>query len=730
MTAALFLFMTFFGCTSTAGDITITPQYVIVVPAEATKNEMHAATVLQNYLKRISGKSLRIVKENTYKKEPAIFVGNTSAAEALGKIKSEGFVIASNTQDVFIKGGSGKGVVYGVYTLLETYLGCRKYSNGAASVPSGKVSLPSKLNDRQEPAFIYRETYYPSAFDNEFLEWHKLHRFEDLWGVWGHSFFKIVPPKTYFAAHPEYYALVNGKRQATQLCLSNDAVFNIAVDYFRKAIADNPDAMYWSIGAEDGAGFCTCDQCSKASTEDGGPQGPLVRFVNRVAGKFPRQTFTTLAYLYTARPPQKTKPAANVYIMLSSIDAERQVPLSAANSFVKNLDGWGAVTDNLFLWDYTTQFTNYLTPFPDYNQQQPNLQFLAGKKVKGIFLQGSGNTYGDMAELKAYLQAKLLWNPAAKNVMNEFIDGYYGKSAPAIKEYIDALTATVQQSASKLDIYGGPVNVPYLTPASIDKYSALLDKAEKAAEKTTLPRISNARLPLEYAVLQQSRFYGTEQYGYLIPNGNGYTANPKWPARVQQFTAQSKAAGVTELSEGGMGPDAYQQEWAAIFAHKWVNSIAFKAKVTLVNAYAPEYPAKREATLTDGLEGTKDFSVNWLYIYGKDLIATIDLGQSKPISKVQMNFLSDPRHYIFNPAKITVEASVDGVTFKPLPTQQPVQPVDENYTAQINTFRFSMPAAQARYVRITGVCQAAVPVWRGAPEGKKPAVCCDEIYVQ
>ncbi|WPQ62309.1 DUF4838 domain-containing protein [Chitinophaga sancti] len=733
MMHSLLLVLTLFSCQSTVSRIDL-KKHVIVLPVEATKNETHAGSVLQDYVKRISGVTLAIIKENSYQKnQAAIFVGNTEHGLSFGKLKGEGFIIASDAKDVYIKGGTGKGVVYGVYTLIEKYFGARKYAEGPADMPASKeVSVPQQLMDKEEPTLVYRETYYPAAFDNEYLEWHKLHRFEDLWGVWGHSFFKIVPPKTYFSAHPEYYALVDGKRQATQLCLSNEGVFKVTVDYLRHAIADNPDALYWSIAAEDGGGFCTCNQCSQVNKEEGSTAGSLIRFINSVAAQFPDQHFTTLAYTYTAKAPIKTKPAANVYIMLSSIDAYRQEPLStipSAADFRKNLENWGALTDNLFVWDYTTQFTNYLAPFPDYNNLQPNLQYMTAHKVRGVFSQGSGDTYGDMGAYNAYLQAQLLWDPSvdAAAVTKDFFNGYYGKAGAAMLEYVHALSETKAQ----LDIYGNPVASArnYLSPEAIDKYSIILDKAEAAVEDPYLKRVYNARLGLEYCVLQQSRFFGTDKYGYLQASGNGYVVNPRWPERVKKFVAQCKVAGVKELSEGGASPDAYQQEWDTIFSKKWVNSLAFGGKVTLVNPPSDEYPAKRERTLTDGLLGTKDFSINWLFIYGKDLVATIDLGGEKTVNTVQMNFLNDPRHYIFNPATITVETSVDGVHFTPAGTQKSAFPAEEDYTTSINTFKFGLAAVHAKYVRVTGQCQAGVPGWRGAPATKKASLCCDEVYV-
>lgn len=733
--------LSFTGCSIKAGNIILVKngaaQHVIVVPDEAGKTETHAAAVLQQYLERMSGAAFTTIRESAYNKNrAAIFIGKTGNAAQLKKqaIKGEGFLLFSDKEDLYIIGGSGKGTLYGVYTLLETYLGCRKFSNGPASVPALKtVAIPQYLNDKQEPVFAYRETYYPASADAEYLEWHKLHRFEDLWGIWGHSFFKLAPPATYFAAHPEYYALVNGKRQATQLCLSNEHVLKIVTASLRKAIAGNPDAIYWSVSQEDGGGFCTCDKCSSINQAEGGVQGSLISFVNRVAASFPDQTITTLAYEQTVHPPENIKPAANVYIMLSTIAVYRQEPIYTAASaagFRNDLKGWSAITPNIFIWDYTTQFTNYLAPFPDYGNLQPNLQFFADNGVKGVFSQGSGETFSDMAAYNSYIQAKLLWQPGAgiKPAHTTFLTGYYGKAAPMISEYIETLEKGLKNSKARLDIYGS-TRAAYLSPELLDKYAALLDKAELAADGNVYlqDRVASVRLGLEYVVLQQSRFYGADKYGYLQARGNTFVVSPRWPERVAQFTEQSKKAGVKELSEGGLSPDAYEQEWKDIFGRKWINSFAFGTKVTLTHPYSEDYPAKGERTLTDGLRGGLDFSTNWLYFYGQDMIATIDLGQARDLSRVQANFLQDAKHYIFLPGSVSIETSANGQSFSPA-AQQNVQPTeDEDYKPSIRSVSLGVTAKNVRYIRITAKCLPAMPAWRN--QAKKPALCCDEVSV-
>ncbi|SHL57353.1 protein of unknown function [Chitinophaga jiangningensis] len=731
------------GCSSNSGDVPLVTAgksaYTIVTPVSPSKAESKAAGIVQEYILQVSGAKLPIMQESNFDGRQAIYVGNTKHTSGPVSIKDDGYYTGVAEQSLYIRGGSGKGVIYGAYHFAEAYMHCRKLPGVQPVVPASRdIKVPAGMKDLSEPDFIYRESYYPASADPLYLEWHGLQRFEDLWGLWGHSYFKILPPKSYFATHPEYYSMVNGKRQPLQLCLSNEEVFKLTVAFFKQAIADNPDAIYWSISPEDGPGGCTCDQCKKADAEEGSQSGSLIRFVNRVAAVFPAQRFTTLAYGYTSKAPGKTRPADNVYVLLSTIDAYRQTPLQEAPSaagFRKNLETWEKTGGHLFIWDYTTQFTNYLCPFPDYNNLAANLQYFAAHGVRGVFSQGSGDTYGDMAEYNSYLQAALLWNTKADAaaVSADFMKSYYKAAGGPMQQYVQALTAAVKSTNAVLDIYGSPIysGRDYLSPANLDKYSNILDQAEAAAEKDTaaLQRVYRARLPLEYTVLQQSRVYGTEKFGYLVPgNGNAYTVNPKWPARVQRFTAQAKAAGVTELSEGGLSPEAYQQQWQLLLQRPWVGGLAFRAPVTLVNPYTPEYSPMKEKTLTDGLTGDKDFSYNWLFTYGKDMIATVDLGGSKAVSSVQLNFLQDARHNIFLPVKIIIEISGDGKAYTKIGEQAGGLPKEEDYAVAIQHYQFKNNRKPARYIRVTATCAASMPEWRAIPN-KLPAVCCDEVVV-
>ncbi len=744
---SLFAFGSFAACKTSAQDIPLVAngrsEYRIVVPAGASKLEQRSATVLQSYIQKVSGVLLPVVTEGAKATEPGIYIGHTAKEEKVHtqKLAPESYRVQAVGQDIVFCGGSGKGLIYGVYNFLEKYLHIKKMSGEPAIVPvSASIEIPGSLKDDYQQHFVYREVYYPASHDAEYLEWRQLHNLEDLWGLWGHSYNKLVPAATYFKSNPEYYAQVKGVRQASQLCLSNEGVYKIVVAELKKRIAANPDAMYWSISPNDDNGYCQCDKCLATDNEQGSPAGSLIKFVNRVASAFPNSTFTTLAYGYTHKAPRSIKPAKNVYVFLSNIDAYRDRPLAeegSAASFRNDLKSWGALTPNIFVWDYLTQFTNYLAPFPNFHTLQPNMQYLKENGVKGVFAQGSGDTYGEWAELRSYLTAKLLEDEKAdvKTLTTTFLRDYYGNAATHLQEYITLLQDKMLASRRKLDIYGSPVNEwnKYLSPEMLDQFSTIMDKAEGAVEGKPVyqERMMRARLPLEYTVFQQARLFGVEKHGFWVKDKTeGWALKPKFADKLTRFVANCKKAGVTELSEDGLTPDQYMEEWNAIIKAGVTPTKAIGGTVTLQYPFAEDYPAKGNRTLIDGNPGYTDFSYNWLCFYGVPMVATVDLGKAQNIKQISMNFLNDVRHWIFIPEKVTIELSDDGVNYKAI--QSPVLPPNEateQMKVSIVKASVSAKATNARYIRVTAANMASLPAWRQR-ENKKPMIACDEIFVQ
>lgn len=714
-------------------------RYSIVRPTNSTSAEIQGSQVLQKYLQQISGVEIQIVSDSQPEEAFEILIGRTSRPEKVDYtcVFQDGFIIETRSDKLIIT-GKGRGTLYGVYSFLEEYLGCRKYSAAFKVVPSLNTILIQAINILQNPQLNFRSVYFKDAeTDQEYLDWHKLNRIDDKWGLWGHSFFKLVPVNLYFKEHPEYFGLVDGIRRPMQLCLTNPEVLKIVIEDLHTRIKESPGLTYWSVSQNDDIGGCECENCTALNNKYNSAQGSLLTFVNRVASKFPGKIISTLAYTYTRKPPEGLKPAENVNILLSDIEINRSRPVETdprSDAFRKDYEGWQKLTNNIIIWDYIVQFTHYISPFPNLHTLQPNLEYFSKITLEGFFIQGSVEVAGEFSELRAYILSKLLWNPKAdqQKLKDEFLNAYYGKAGKYIGDYIDLLHENAQKSGRRLDIYDNPI-IPYkiyLSPVLITEYSTILAKAADAAENNPdfFNRVLIAWLPLDFAVLQQARFYGIEQNEVFTYNGIEWIIRPEIRKKVQQFVKMLKQFGITQLNESGLTPDEYAAEWDALFIQGPRIHKALNQKVTLLSPNEDEFVSKGPRTLVDGAAGNYDFQYNWLGWYGNDMEVVIDMQDKTRLSKVKLSFLENHRHNMFLPREIWLEISNDGKEYKKVSVINNASP-EEGTTKSIKEYTLDFPPMEVRYIKVTALNQKELPEWRRRKD-RKPWLLTDEIIVE
>jgi hypothetical protein len=721
--------------------------YQIVIGQNASDIDRRAAEELQKYLEMISRARIPVVTDDTAALPKEILIGRnerlkrTGLETSLETLEDDGFLLKTVGQRMVLIGGRDKGTLYGVYAFLEDYLGCRKYSASVSLVPKRDVIEIKPIDRVDIPFFRYREVHMPEAFDDEYADWHGLDNRavqKRLWGLWVHTFDDFLPPEKYFKDHPDYFSEVNGARMADgQLCLTNPDVFRIIVDGLRRRIQENPGPRYWSVSQNDTFYPCQCRSCLAQDERFGGPSGTLLDFVNRVAREFPDKIISTLAYQYSRSAPVNVKPEKNVNIMLCTIECNRSRPLAldeTSAAFVKDITDWGRLTDNIILWDYVVQFRNYCDPFPNLRVLQPNIQFFAAHNVRMIFEQGSGASRSEFQELRAYLIAKLLWNPRADvgAIIKDFTDGYYGPAAPMIRSYIQLLHDSLEKSGGDLQIYGYPWDGirTYLTPKLLDRYASLFDQAEAdvAGDPELLKRVKFARLPLEYAVLEISKRNMTPKLSLFIRDNGRFRINPEMTGRLQRFVEWANRLGFLRLQENGTSPDEYRARTEEFFADGMKTHLALDKPVRLSNPASEKYPVGGAAALTDGLKGTRDYHFNWIGFEGTEMDAVVDLGEMKRIQSVSIDFLQDGNSWIWIPGQVEFFVSKDGVSFERIGVRS--RRTDERLAgAMIETFAVSLPSTPVRFVKVKTRSLVQCPAWhKGA--GGKAWIFADEIVIE
>lgn len=721
--------------------------YHIVIPERTTPFEMQAAIEIQSYITQISGARLPIIYDSLAAGEHLVLIGRTKQTARLlpeamlDTLGRDGYVISSEGKTLVICGGQGKGTLYAVYTLLEEYLGCRKYSSKVTVVPRARnIAIPA-LRVSCNPFFRHREIYYLEAMDRSYSDWHKLQSLtdqEEEWGMWVHTFDRLLPASEYFSTHPEYYSLFGGRRIPTgQLCLSNPDVFALLTARLRSMMAQKPSAHTWSVSQNDNANECQCSECRALNAEFGGSSGTILNFVNRVAGQFPDKTISTLAYWYTRGAPTHLRPAPNVNIMFCSIECNRSMPIPTdptSASFRHDLEDWGALTDNILVWDYVVQFRNLVSPFPNLRVLKPNITYFARHNVRMMFQQGCGANVGEFGELRTYLIAKLLWNPDIDidQVLDDFLDGYYGAAGRFIRRYIDLMHDALAKSGKELSIYGYPYDAieGYLSPSLIKTYSRLFDDAERAVkhQPEVLERVKDARLPLEFAILDISLHDPAPELSYFHKQGTRWSVRTAMRDRLDAFVSQAKKAGIQRLEEGGISPDEYRRSIEQVLYLPDVGDLAIGKPVRLLSQHSEKYPAGGGAALTDGLRGPNDYHCNWLGFEGENLDAIIDLQEPKVVHSVSTRFFQHLDAWIWLPLKVEFSVSLDGTTFTPVASLSNTVP-DTTSGAFTKDFESCIQPVQARYVRVSAQSRLACPDWHiGA--GQKSWIFIDEVVVE
>ncbi len=432
----------------------------IVVPSKATPSQRYAAEELAKYIEKCVGVRLPI-GETAKDAAKRICI---SGDDTLG---NDGFRLCVKGDDLHVLGGP-RGVLYGVYEILERFCGIRWFSSWHEIVPQREaLDVPADLDVTERPAFAVREPlWYDVTKHPEFAarmrasnsgegEHGELgpnrHRFSETLKNC-HTFNVLIPPEKYFDAHPEYFSFFNGARQKnrSQLCLTNPDVLRLVVEKVKDAIRREPGAKYFGVSQNDyWSGWCECEKCKAIDDEEESHAGTMIRFVNAVAAEvereFPDKVIETLAYQYTRKPPKKTRARHNVMPCLCSIECDFTRPLpesrrEANRKFVEDLRGWAAQTKMLYVWDYTTNYSHYPHAFPNVYALQGNLRFFRENGVTSVFEQGDyQGHHAFFAELKTWLLLKWMWNPdlPMKPLLDEFFAGYYGKAAPFVRQYFE-----------------------------------------------------------------------------------------------------------------------------------------------------------------------------------------------------------------------------------------------------------------------------------------------------
>jgi hypothetical protein len=429
------------------------PLVPIVIPAgEVPEHVTEAAQLLRDLIAEVSGAELPIVTESDTLVSPALFVGNTHAAQRAGidvaELRCWSYVKRAAAGNVYILGndaaaGTGDladrfyaGTYKAVTSFLEEEVGVRFLlpgPNGRYVPQRDRIVVPSDMNVSGTPHFEYcmarpQAPAYDAA-NNYFQA-----RVYKSYG--GHSHYKAVPREVYGESHPEYFRLSKGKRDPSQghLCVSNPEVQRLMVEeltsWFERGY------RWVQLAQTDGYRACECDACT-AIAEDPGERLWIVHcdIAEHAAQAFPDRKVVILAYGPTVHPPKTMeRMPPNVMVELCGYDdavfeewQRFDVP------FTVYMYNWGAFHPLGFLPKRTPAFA------------AAQVRRFVKNGVLGTYKCGYGEALGLEGPVY-YVYGKLMGDCTRDPdvLADEFYRYAYGAAAASMKAFFDTLHASLE----------------------------------------------------------------------------------------------------------------------------------------------------------------------------------------------------------------------------------------------------------------------------------------------
>ena len=492
----------------------------IVYPKDNAKAKS-AATDLQNYLKKITGADFTMLSDDeTLPEGSLILVGPTAKTMELGVGPYTGYPNAEKFS-VIRKGNclilcGNDDVTYNGTQNAVTYLleeaGCGWFAdNELWQIVPEKATLAVKDVDfTVTPAIDARSiSHVESALftrwyggGNQFLEGQR---------IW------IYIPKSTYATHPEWFALVDGERfnpaslgiSEWQYCYSNQELAQALavklIEYFDK----NPNSVSMTAAVNDGwyEGWCECAECAAL----GNKADQALTFANRVAEivckTYPDKRISTLAYHDTFLPPTKTKAHPNVEVMFcletSPIDdlmADRQIhsgfnninKIEYSQSWLDNVTqwitvsevqhksiwGWYCIDDPLYKWHHA--------PWVQGNVVSRNVDVFESLGVTTVFYDGSyAKDFLSVNWPLYYTSAKCMYfgDMTGEEVLYDACQKLYGVAADEMFMYYRLLADSAQECDSNTGINWVP---PSMLEVYSLNYNLLQDAVVSARAKLNL----------------------------------------------------------------------------------------------------------------------------------------------------------------------------------------------------------------------------------------------------
>lgn len=522
----------------------------VVLPETPTLQEKTAARELALHLDRIYGTKTKVVSETAPGEDVKyIYLGRTNLA-AKEKIDcsklgpEEHFVKTVDAERLIVAGGSPRGVLYGVFELLDRYYGVLWPDDEFSVIPRAKLrNWPSGLLFRGKPDFRIRciHTYWSGnararqlnavrnrqnlLHDHRYTPFFREYGLERIYGSPRscHTYYNYT--KDWGKDEEECFSLdTRGRRVRStspggpgQICWTNPKTVKLFAAKLREYILEDRKQygrerpFLYEVSDNDNGYRCNCANCLAAAKKYKGYSGIVIDFTNRLAAmiapEFPDVTIQMMAYKDVRQVPQGIEAAKNVWIRVG-LPRDTVRPFEHPNNqraaeIFRRYGRIGTVT----VWDWWIMYND--TMMGVFHEAIPSsLRLYRDMGVTSLMVELEAPMETPFYQLRLWLGRRFMTETGRDldRETDRFMAAYYGeKAAPVMKELLRYMLERQAEVKAVLNDLA-PRQRPDLDENFFRKGEELVEKALGLAEDPMHRKhIRKERFVLDYANLRRNR---------------------------------------------------------------------------------------------------------------------------------------------------------------------------------------------------------------------------------
>ncbi|MBU0608495.1 MAG: DUF4838 domain-containing protein [Armatimonadetes bacterium] len=441
------------------------PGATIVVSRDASDLQTAPARELQRVIQRATGARLPLRDDDEAVTGNLVLVGESALTRQMGlpgqPLSGDAFLIKSvpgrlvllghddvlggKAANAFSPGRCKAGTSNAVQAFLHDVCGVRWFMPGKLGevVPATPALEVSSLDRREQPAREYVLGSFASGDNGKWARRELLGSSLFIKHMGGHLWYSLIPQKQVFATHPEWFALLDGKRagEGNHLCVTNKEMFTKAAANLKAMYAEGYEWV--ELGQTDGWRRCRCEQC-EAQDEyrtdgwwiPGCPADRIFLFhaalAEEIRQAYPGRKVLMISYGPTGEVSHKLQRLPDNVVVEFTHDPPEL------------LARWQRFHHDFTSYVYWFGLYHKMGYGPKSSPTHVAAEMCRHRQVgsKAFYLCGGGECWGTEAP-SYYVMAELARNPGADEpaLVREFCEGLFGKAGATMQRYFATFLA-------------------------------------------------------------------------------------------------------------------------------------------------------------------------------------------------------------------------------------------------------------------------------------------------